>query len=349
MTSTTAVTSTQPTGTLTGTTGSGTDTTSSTGTESGGVECEGPGCTACDVRPGEPQRLFGLTWNFDMGEPGTGLGLEELRCIVPETGATDLIAAIPGMDWLPQGSNTYDRDASVLYAIAFAEWDNIHRLFSIHTLTGELLANPPIEESFNWSGGLHIRADKTLVGVTWNPELLQEELRTIDPETAQTTLVAAIPEIQGLFQERAYDPQTDTIYLLGTAMGEEGIRLFIIDAATGELLGYPTIKGSPAWASLFVRNDGALLAVAAIDLPDYELLELDPQTAEFETLAPLPAIKGLLHGTTYDDLEDAFFLIGADHRLLQFDASTGELLSDPVLDKPKVDKDYNWSGQIHTR
>jgi len=316
-----------------------------------GVDCEGPACTACGVEPGEPQRLFGLTWNYSMGEPGSGLGLEELRCIVPETGETDLLVAIPGMDWLPVGSHAYDREASTLYAIAFANSDNIHRLFAIDTLTGDVLGNPPVEEDLNWSGGLHIRSDNTLVGVTWNPELTQEELRLIAPESGQSTFVAAIPEIAGMYVGlQAFDRETDRIYLLGTAMGEEGTKLFVVDANSGELLGYPTVDGSPAWGALQVRSDGAVVAIAALQPQKYALVEVDPQTAALTEVAELPEFPPtLLAGDTYDDLSDTVVVVGIDFRLYQVDATSGELIASPKIDQPNADSDYNWSGGIHIR
>lgn len=316
-----------------------------------GVDCEGPACTACGVEPGEPQRLFGLTWNYAMGEPGSGLGLEELRCIVPETGETDLLAAIPGMDWLPVGSHAYNRVTSTLYAIAFANSDNIHRLFAIDTLTGDLLGNPPVEEGLNWSGGLHVRSDQTLVGVTWNPELSQEELRLIEPETGQSTFVAAIPEIAGMYVGlQAYDHETDRIYLLGTAMDEEGTRLFVVDANSGELLGYPLFEGTPGWGALQVRNDGTVVAIAALQPQKYSLVEIDPETAELTEVAEIPEFPPtILDGDTYDDVSDTIVVISGEYRLYQVDATSGELVANPKIDQPHDDKNYNWSGGIHVR
>lgn len=316
-----------------------------------GTDCEGPGCTACGVVPGEPQRLFGLTWNFSMGVPGSGLGLEELRCIVPETGETDLIGAIAGMDWLPVGSNAYDPENEVLYAIAFAADDNIHRLFSIHTILGEMIENPPLEQQFNWSGGIHVRSDNVLVGVTWNPDLVQEELRVLNPQTAESTFVAPIPQIAGLYTGlQAYDREADIIYLLGTAMGEDGTKLFVVDAHTGETLGAPDVAGNLSVAALQVRNDGALVAIAAEQPPNYELVTIDPQTAATTTIAGIDGLSSnILDGDTYDPIEDVIYLVDGDYHLLQVDATTGELLASPKLDTPNADYDYNWSGGIHVR
>ena len=53
--------------------------------------------------------------------------------------------------------------------------DNIKRIFSIDTISGQVIANPAFDQTLNWSGGLHVRSDAAVVGVTWNQALLQEE------------------------------------------------------------------------------------------------------------------------------------------------------------------------------
>lgn len=80
----------------------------STGDGSTGADCEdprSPGCHACEVMM-QPKRLLGLTWNF--AEPGA----EELRCIAPETGASGLVAAVPGLEGVAS-VHAHDREAAV--------------------------------------------------------------------------------------------------------------------------------------------------------------------------------------------------------------------------------------------
>ena len=339
-----------------GTTADATSSVDDTGTSTGGDGvCEdpgAPGCTACDAR-GEPQRLFGLTWNYAKGEPGSGLGSEELRCIVPDTGSNALIAAIPGMDWLPVGHNTYDRDAAILYALAFANSDNITRVFAIHTITGELLHNPPVEPTFNWSGGIHARSDGALVGVTWNPGALQEELYLLDPATGAATRVAAIPEIATLYQAiYAYDHLADHIFMIGGANGEPGDHLFVIDAMNGALIADPVFAAPVPWSSgIYVRADGQLFGVAIDGMTQLQrLLTIDPATAQTAAIAEIPNVGPLLLGASvYDDLSDTLFVVDDQFRLVQIDATSGELLAAPKLAAPNPNANYNWSGGLHVR
>jgi len=335
--------------------------TSSSGASTGGATTGGldgvcddpsaPGCTACAAM-GQPQRLFGLTWNFAEGEAGSGLGSEELRCIVPETGESELIAAIPGMDWLPVGMNAYDREAEILYALAYANSDNVTRVFSIGTITGDLLANPAVEQQFNWSGGLYVRSDGALVGVTWNPELLQEEVRALDPASGQTTFMAAIPEIESLYQAiYAFDAATDTAFMIGNANGEPGIRLFAVDVMTGALVGQPTFAESLGWSGgIHVRSDGQLVGVALLNGMS-RLFEVDAATAAITEIAEIPTLGGVgLGNTVYDDLAGTIVMVDEDHRLVQVDALTGEVVASPQLaGPPNPMYQYNWSGGLHVR
>lgn len=342
------------------TSGSTDDATSSagdTGTSTGGDGiCEdprAPGCTACDAM-GEPQRLFGLTWNYAKGEPGSGLGSEELRCIVPETGTSALLAAIPGMDWLPVGIDTYDRDTAILYALAFANSDNITRIFSIQTITGTLLNNPPVEPKFNWSGGIHVRSDGILVGVTWNADELQEELRILDPATGAATLVAAIPEIATLYQAiYAYDRMADHVLMIGGANGEAGEHLFVIDAMTGALISDPVFTAPLPWSSgIYVRADGQLIGVASDGMNQMQrLLTIDPMTAKTGMIAEIPDLGPLLLGASvYDELHNTLFVVDDQFRLVQINATSGELLASPKLaTPPNPNANYNWSGGLHIR
>lgn len=301
---------------------------------------------------GQPQRLFGLTWNFAQGEAGSGLGSEELRCIVPETGESELIAAIPGMDWLPVGSNAYDRAAGILYAHAYANSDNVTRIFSIDTITGSLLANPATEQQLNWSGGIYVRSDGALVGVTWNPALLQEEVRALDPASGQATLMAAIPEIESLAQAiYAFDAATDTAFMIGSSSGDPGLRLFAVDVMTGALVGQPLFAQPIGWSGgLFVRSDGQLVGVGLVDGVT-RLFAIEAATAAITEIAELPTVGGVVLGNAvYDDVAGTIVMVDAEHRLVQVDALTGEVVASPQLaGPPNPMYDYNWSGGLHVR
>mgnify|MGYP000461601708 CR=1 FL=1 len=312
------------------------------------VDPQAPGCTACNAM-GVPQRLFGLTWNFAQGEPGSGLGSEELRCVVPETGETGLIAAIPGMDWLQVELNTYDRENDKLYAVAYANADNIKRIFSIDTISGQVIANPAFDQTLNWSGGLHVRSDAAVVGVTWNQALLQEELHLIDTATGETEFVAAIPEIASLYALYAFDAASDTAFMVGFASGQEGQHLFSVDVHDGATQALKFAE-NPALAGIHVRADGVLLGLV-FNNGATSLVAIDRETAGITTIAAVPDMTGVpTTEGTYDDAEDVLFVVDVEHRLWSIDASTGAVLASPMLDGPSnPNYEYNWSGGLHFR
>jgi len=334
-------------------TGEGETTSGGTTGGPGGVcvDPRAPGCTACAAM-GQPQRLFGLTWNFAMGEAGSGLGSEELRCVVPETGESDLIAEIPGMDWLPVGMNAYDREAEILYALAYANADDITRVFSIGTITGDVLGDPAVApQAFNWSGGLHVRSDGALVGVTWNPDVLQEEVHALDPATGQTTFINAVPEIASLYQAvYAFDRAVDHAFMIGNG-GGDGTHLFVVDLMDGALVGAPVFAEPLAWsAGIFVRADGQLVGVVIANGTS-RLLTIDRETAATATIAEIQGLGPVvLGGAVYDDVADTILVVDAAFRLVQVDATTGEVVAAPALAGPPNPMfEYNWSGGLHVR
>ncbi len=325
------------------------------GSSTGGSACgqlRSASCLACNGGPGQPQRLFGLTWNFAGGGPGSSVpGTEELRCIVLETGDTEVIAMIPGMDWLLVGANAYDPDASILYALAEADADQIMRLFSLHTLTGELLAKPPVTPDISFAGGLHVRSDGTLVGLAWNPGEAREELHGLDPASGENSLVATIPAIHSiLYAVNAYDQDADLIYMVGNSKDDPTTRLFAVDAESGALVGSPALTGPDGWSSIHVRADGHLIGVSSTGPDASKLLAIDPDTGGTKTIAELPILSTVvLDGNVYDPVDDALFVLNGAHQLSKINALSGEILVSSKLDKPSADSEYNWSGGLHVR
>lgn len=324
------------------------------GPDTGGGVChelQSPACLACRGRRG-PQRLFGLTWNFAGGASGSSVpGSEELRCIVPETGETELIAMLPGMDWLLVGGNAHDRGASIVYAFAYADADQVMRLFSIDTVTGAILGKPPVTTAFNFAGGLHVRDDGTLIALAWNPIEGNEELHVLDPVSGENTLVAAIPAIDTLlYAVNTYHGGTDTVYMLGAAKDDPTIRLFAVDAESGELLSSPALAGPDDWSSLHTRADGQLLGLVWTGQAGQSLVTIEPETAEVQIVAEVPALATvLLDVNVYDPVEDVVYLVAGNYHLLKIDAHTGDLLGNAELDVPGPDSEYNWSGGLHVR
>lgn len=161
------------------------------------------------------------------------------------------------------------------------------RLFSIQTLTGELLGKPPVTSAFNFSGGLHVRSDGTLVGLAWNPDTVREELHVLDPASGENALIAPIPTVDTLaYAVNAYDRGADKIYMVGAASNDPATRLFVVDAKSGTLLGSPVFTEPVDWSGIHVRADGILVGVS--DCQNIcTMFTVDPNSAGTEVIADL--------------------------------------------------------------
>lgn len=335
--------------------GGATDPGGSTGAPFGPCvdEPTAPGCTACDAM-GHPQRLIGVTWNFAGGEPGSGRGSEELRCIVPETGASELIAGIPGMDWVAYGMNAYDPTHGILHSQVYGNEDPTIRFFAIDALAGEVLASPAkLEMTFEYGGGFHVRSDGALVGLTWNWDTNSMDVRQVDTGSGMTVLIGGLAEPKSLTYLRALDRSTDTVYVMGYAIDGFDAHLYAIDLWAGVLLGepifdrfkvpLPSLVGGLHW-----RADGQIVGVTTEG--GARLLAIDPATAVIEEVGPVAGLDTtVISASVYDDVSDILFLVDGQHRLVQVDAMTGLVVASPKLAAPNQAYEYNWSGGIHVR
>lgn len=118
-------------------------------------------------------------------------------------------------------------------------------MFTVDATSGALVAQPAFTEDLNWSGGIHMRADGSLVGVSWvasGGDDGVEALFAIDPATAETTLVAEIPGLRWVLASvNAYNPAADHIHIVGASDDAAGFRIYTIDAGSGELVSDPVL------------------------------------------------------------------------------------------------------------
>lgn len=311
------------------------------------IDPTAPGCPICKVK-GEPQRLFGLTWNF-AGPMGSREGKQELRCINPETGESELIAAIPGLDWLA-GKNAYDAKNHTLYVRGWSndEVGEVERLFSIDTLTGNVLANPAMQMNTQWEG-LHVNSNGDLmVLVKEKPE--EWEFHKVIPSTGEEINQWTLDEFANGFQAFAHDPEAPQLFLVGQKQGENIDRLFIIDTFAGSLVGNAAFAENLPWTGgLHWRSDKQLVGLTSDDFVG-KLFKID-SSAQTQLILPL-SLSNLLGINAYDPVNDHIFaiddMIPNTPRLLKVDAIAADVLTHPELAKPPTpDTNYNWSGGIY--
>jgi hypothetical protein len=304
--------------------------------------------------------LLGITWSgaqtFDAG------GAEELREINPQTGTSTLIHAIPGMDWL-SGAQVADPARGVIYVVAYGNLDSRPRLFSIDTTTGATLANPVLDGAdaggYNWSGGLHLRPDGGLVGLTWSGGFDGgvEQLRTIDPATGATTFVGAAAGIYYLLNEaNTSDPQRTTLYAVAESQTDFWPRLFSVGLATGQVLASPVLDAGSVEATplaLFTRANGSLITVASIGAGDAgtRLATINPASGAMTLAGSLP-LEGIRSGASAIDRAADRFVVLSDSlssstlKLVTVNAATGAVISSPDVAPNAQNQPYNWSGGL---
>jgi hypothetical protein len=191
----------------------------------------------------------GVTWNFEETR-------EEVRVVDPATLDSTFLGEVP-IAWTSGAVS--DPEADLIYVRGqHVDPERVpgERLFVIDANWGALLASPSIASmtydpetgtyhGFNWGGGFHVRADGVLFSMTWNYDEAREELRSFDPRTGASELIAVIPglayhssvyhdRIEGVLRVRAYDANVGNP------------SLFSIDTTTGEVLAAPPIPDGNA-------------------------------------------------------------------------------------------------------
>ncbi|HEY3451521.1 MAG TPA: hypothetical protein VGK67_34500 [Myxococcales bacterium] len=339
------------------TTGDGGSSPSSDGGSAGRVD----GSVASSDGGAGPFTVIGLADRYD-GDAG---GYRELRAIDPVSGASALIKTVPGMTWTGMGTNAYDPALRRIHVIGGAAQDYRSRLYTLAAVSGDLVASPLMEPmtpgtdagyglDYNWSGGLGVRSDGKLVGVTWaeTGDAGSEQLRSIDPMTGSTTLLGTTSGLDWVIGgATAFDPTSDTFYVIGSSNADTRERLFSIDGKTGAVLANPLIDGNGgpsdagfglSWpAGIHVRSDGTLVGLSMAysgTANTTELRSLDKATGATSVIQQLPGFGWVLGGqAVIDRARDVLFVMGSSSqdtatRLFVIDAVTGEVLASPAID-----------------
>ncbi|MGC4120264.1 MAG: hypothetical protein QM765_37920 [Myxococcales bacterium] len=296
-----------------------------------------------------------------------GGGLVEFRSIDPVSGASSIIKAEPEISWVASGSRAYAASAKRIHLVGGAREPGYRSyLFTIDAITGDLVASPAIElmkpapadggwaQDYNWSGGLGVRSDGTLVGLTWaeSGDAGVEQVRSIDPATGSTALVGSAPGLDWVtVGGTGFDPVKDVFYAIGSSNSDSRSRLFTVDAKTGAVLASPLLDteatgdggSSPSFSSgLAVRSDGTLLGLLidfGSDLQALaELRSIDPATGATTVIKKVTGLDFvMMDEIVLDRARDVLWLLGefnhySESRVVAIDAKTGEVLSSPTLD-----------------
>lgn len=168
--------------------------------------------------------LVGFAWNLSQQE--------QLHSIDPATGKNSVIGIIPQIVSLSVNIFPIDNQNNIIYQDGNKQGDPTDYLFEINPFDAYSSTIIP-DRDFS---ALEVRSDGALVGLTWNWGTLQEELRKIEPDSGESTLIGIVNNMELLSPlVRAFDNQRNRIYQLGYIFNDWNTeRIFVIDAYTAE-------------------------------------------------------------------------------------------------------------------
>jgi hypothetical protein len=277
----------------------------------------------------------------------------------PATGHSVRIGSVPNLEWVLYGGGPVDDQQNRrVYLVGLPSVSGAETLYVVDEAAGTVVKQTALDEDggFNWSGGMHVRADHSLVGVTWHRYVDGggiEELRAIDTDSGTSSLIAPVPKLDFLLdQAHAIDPVTGIIYVLGYSAADSTCYLHRLNATSGaDALSVPLGAQGPDWYQLFVRSDGTLLAVQFTGGDaGVQLVSVDPSLGTPTAIGGSLGLEDLLTGSTYDRVADRAYLLTSDQSgrtvLVVIDAFSGAKISSVVL-ADDAGQQLNWSGGLH--
>jgi hypothetical protein len=162
------------------------------------------------------------------------------------------------------------------------------------------------------------------------------DVRSINPATGATGVLGSMPSITTNSAEYTFDGN-GRYYLIGGTNADSTRRLLTIDTTTG-LIGNPAIDFQDTNYLAF-RNDGALFGLSGRTGPGLDVRSINPATGVTSIVGSIPSITLNSSEYVFDRNAGRYYLIGGTNgdntlRLLTISATTGSLISDPVLDFP---------------
>lgn len=292
--------------------------------------------------------LIGMTWAY---LPNDG-GEEQIRVIDPTTGQSSRIGSVNGLYWISYGGAVDEPPLSYLLGEPIF---GPSTLYTVDLVAGTTLGAVVLDEDggLNWSGGLHVRSDKSLLGITWHQinDGGIEELRVIDTTTGGSTLIAPLPKIDYFSSDsNVIDPVSQVIYLLAYSNADASYFVHRIDAFTGaDTLSAPLGVVYPGWNGFYVRSDGQLLTLDWNGDGGVHLMAIDPSTAVATQVGN--GFSLALWSGFYDRVDDRLYALGYQGfgdvgHVVVLDGFTGAVLNTFSL-ADDGGYGFNWSGGLH--
>jgi len=260
--------------------------------------------------------LLGLLMSKGRAALIVGLHSEEdhynIISINTQTGASSTLVDNAFTDFYG-GSFISNSTLGVGYAIT----DN-STLYQFNLLTGQLLANPAV----GGGGALALGASGNLVGLRFDTDHF--DLFSINPSTGASSMLT----------DNAFADFYGGSFISNTTLGvgyaiTDSSTLYQFDLATGQVLANPAVGGGGALA---LGASGNLVGLR-FDTDHYNIVSINPQTGISSTLID-NAFPDFYSGTFKSNPSLGIgYVLTDEQKLLQFDLSTGQVVSQPALDE----------------
>jgi len=182
-------------------------------------------------------------------------------------------------------------------------------VYEISLLTGEVVSTVPLDANIYTNGrGMATAPDGTLYGLfdVW-------DLRTIDPSTGRTTLVASVTGITGGIEAMCFAPDGTLYAAASPDTGASGSHLYTLDVSNGEMSLIGSIGNSYIDIdTMAFASDGYLYGVDTLGYDWTDLYRIDPSTGNKTFVTELyGGVNGLHFGPIPEPTTLSLVLFGA--------------------------------------
>ncbi|MEM6263983.1 MAG: T9SS type A sorting domain-containing protein [Bacteroidota bacterium] len=259
--------------------------------------------------------LYGLWYERTGGTGSNFTGYQHFVQVNPNNGNVSLLDTIPGAKYVAVGASTFDHKGN-----RFIYWGidgaNTRRLYTIDAPTGNMLSNPavsqrpPIELEFDMKNG------KTY-GLQWDATQNKEYFVEVNLQTGAVTRVKDLPGVQTvMIGSSTFNSNNGTFYFGGGDFSGN-IRMYRVDAATGNILGSTTFANNVFEWQYDVTVDKLFgLHRSAMGQP-LEIVELDTLNGQKTSVMTIPSMSGNFAGvvvgsSVYDQNTSTYIFRGVN-------------------------------------
>ncbi len=168
----------------------------------------------------------------------------------------------------------------------------------------------------------------------------------IDPNTAQPTVLGAVPSIQGVHMGSAAFDFSDSRYMFWANTYSGQTNLYIVNAETGQLLQSDEVIETPYEIEYDMQNEvlygirfdlGEFNPILGVIVNGAYLVSINPATNEVAVVSEVPGLTAIGGASSsFDSNNGRFIFHGIDDnntsRIYSVDVNTGDIVNNPEME-----------------